>query len=236
MSISPSRTNALTLPRVGVGKTSLQVGTYAPGHEYHILLAQKALERELCDLVILAVKPDSTTKANLPAPHIRINMLELLIKELAQPHEQGKILVALFPTPYEDQLALTRTLGNPKDTHIRELTGSDSFEPYIGELDPKSRDIKEIHHDVFIRHGYDDAFTPRFTEKLEQLGVSYKTHPCHEEKPLSSSKIRDSLSTLIKNPKDFEALNALKEIYKGAPKALDFLIEHAKEFTKLVKR
>ncbi|MCS6266061.1 MAG: hypothetical protein H2174_00675 [Vampirovibrio sp.] len=105
----------------------------------------------------------------------------------------------------------------------------------LSNQNPLAPEITQTHYDVFTRKGY-EGISPELETKLTQLGVSYKLHPAPEEKTISSTMIRGLLSNWIKNPKDFKAFSALEEIYQGAPKALDFLIKHALDFTKLVKR
>ena len=210
---------------VPTGRTSIIAGSYNPGHTNHVDLALGAIEAGACDKIILSIKPHSDTKANLAAPSIRLEMLRILIEELVPSNQQNKIKVALLPTPYEEQLALVQKLGNPKDTHVREVTGGDTFQSYITGLPTTSPDLTQKHHDVFARKGY-EGVTPEFEKQLQELGVSYKLYAAPEEKSLSSTMIREWL-------KDGKWGN-LAVIYP--PKALSFLREHAKEFTKLVKR
>jgi Cytidylyltransferase-like len=213
---------------IGIGRTAYQMGSHNPPHPNHLLFAQTAIKVGACDQVIIAPKPYSHQKNHLADSYTRLELLRLLVEDLIPEHERCKILLALLPTDYEGQLALTRQLGHPQDTQVREITSPEGFitsiERRAKEL-PLPPQITQTHYDVFARQGY-EGVTPEFETKLQALGVSYKLHPAPEEKSLSSTMIRNWLKA--------ENWSALAEIYPQ--RALDFLKEHAEEFAKLVKR
>jgi len=229
--------NPPTNPSVGIGRTAALVTSGNPPHANHFTLAIEALLAKVCDRVIIAIKPESKQKANLAAPLIRLAMFRLLLEELFPSlAEQKKILVDFLPKTYEDQLNLIQRLGHPQDNCVQKITDSETFPPYIVGLPPSSPEVTQTRHYVFERTGYEETLTPVVEARLKGLGVNYQLHSSSQERPISSTMIRGLLSILNNNPMDFEAFNALKEIYQGAPKALAFLVKYAEEFTKLVKR
>ncbi len=166
-------------------RVMLYFGSFNPVHKGHIALAEYALERDLCDEVVLVVSPQSPYKQQEElAPELdRFEMAELACKASHHPERiKPSVVEFLLPKPsytIDTLRYLTENFGTEMRFSI--LMGADQ----LAALDGWKEYERVLEYPVFVypRRGAD---TMRFRDRVTML----------EEAPLqefSATDVRDRI-------------------------------------------